>query len=86
MAEIHILNVGAGSCTLIKHTSGRWTMIDICGGNGVEEIKKEMVEEQYEGQTKSASKNSTLVTCCLKLLEVQTKSSRLSRFVSGSCI
>lgn len=30
---VHFLNVGSGDCSIIEHTSGRVTMIDICGGN-----------------------------------------------------
>lgn len=33
MAEIHILNVGQGDCTVFKSNSGHITMFDICGGN-----------------------------------------------------
>jgi beta-lactamase superfamily II metal-dependent hydrolase len=33
MTSLHFLNVGKGDCTLIQHDSGRWTMVDICGGN-----------------------------------------------------
>lgn len=33
MAEVHIVNVNPGDCTIIKHNSGRITVMDICGGN-----------------------------------------------------
>lgn len=33
MPEIHIVNVNPGDCTIIKHISGRVTVMDICGGN-----------------------------------------------------
>jgi len=33
MAEIHVLNVGKGDCTIFKSNKGRVTMFDICGGN-----------------------------------------------------
>ncbi len=38
-------------------------MIDICGGNGSEDMEEEMVEEQYEGQIKSGSKNYGMCKC-----------------------
>lgn len=37
MAEVHILNVGQGSCAIIKSNSGHVTMIDICNGNAPSE-------------------------------------------------
>lgn len=40
MAEIHILNVGQGDCTIIRSNSGHITMFDICGGNIEPEIEK----------------------------------------------
>jgi len=33
MARVHLLNTCPGDCTIIQHTSGRVTMIDICDGN-----------------------------------------------------
>lgn len=33
MAAVHFLNVGAGDCTIIEHTSGNLTMIDINNGD-----------------------------------------------------
>lgn len=35
MASVHLLNVAPGDCTVIRHNSGRVSMIDICGGNDV---------------------------------------------------
>lgn len=32
MASIHLLNVAPGDCTIIRHNSGRVSMIDICDG------------------------------------------------------
>ncbi len=40
MARVHFLNVGNGDCSIIEHHSGRVTMIDICGGNSNETLKK----------------------------------------------
>jgi competence protein ComEC len=40
MARVHFLNVGNGDCSIIEHSSGRVTMIDICGGNTNEVVKK----------------------------------------------
>ena len=40
MARVHFLNVGNGDCSIIEHNSGRVTMIDICGGNTNETLKK----------------------------------------------
>lgn len=31
--KVHCLTVGSGDCTIIQHSTGRATMIDICGGN-----------------------------------------------------
>jgi len=42
MAEIHVLNVGQGDCTILHSNSDRTTMFDICGGN-IEQ--GELVEE-----------------------------------------
>ncbi|MAF04747.1 hypothetical protein [Herbaspirillum sp.] len=33
MSEVHLLNVSPGDCTIIKHASGRVSMMDICCGN-----------------------------------------------------
>lgn len=33
MAEIHVLNVGQGDCTILRSNSERVTVVDICGGN-----------------------------------------------------
>ena len=33
MPTVHFLNVGQGDCSILQHSSGRVTMIDICGGN-----------------------------------------------------
>jgi competence protein ComEC len=33
MATVHFLNVNPGDCTIIRHNSGRVTMVDICDGN-----------------------------------------------------
>lgn len=33
MPTVHFLNVGEGDCSILQHSSGRVTMIDICGGN-----------------------------------------------------
>jgi beta-lactamase superfamily II metal-dependent hydrolase len=33
MASIHLLNVKPGDCSVIRHNSGRVTVMDICGGN-----------------------------------------------------
>ncbi|SRR6266480_1389851 len=33
MASVHFLNVKPGDCTIIRHSSGRTSMIDICDGN-----------------------------------------------------
>lgn len=45
--EIHFLNVGEGDCSIIKHDSGRVSMIDICCGrspdlSGVDESQEEI--------------------------------------------
>lgn len=40
MAEVHIVNVNPGDCTIIKHASGRVTVMDICGGNKLTTAEK----------------------------------------------
>lgn len=39
MAEIHIVNVAPGDCTIIRHNSGRCTVMDICCGNSEAAVK-----------------------------------------------
>lgn len=39
MAEVHIVNVAPGDCTIIRHNSGRCTVMDICCGNSEASIK-----------------------------------------------
>lgn len=33
MAQLHVVNVSPGDCTVIRHNSGRYTVMDICSGN-----------------------------------------------------
>ena len=40
MSIIHFLNVKNGDCSIIEHTSGRISVIDICNGNETAETKK----------------------------------------------
>jgi competence protein ComEC len=40
MASVHFLNVAPGDCTIIRHASGRVSMIDICDGNIDERVVK----------------------------------------------
>ena len=40
MASVHFLNVAPGDCTIIRHASGRVSMIDICDGNIEEQVIK----------------------------------------------
>jgi competence protein ComEC len=35
MAAVHLLNTHPGDCTIIRHNSGRVSMIDICDGNQI---------------------------------------------------
>lgn len=37
MPAIHLLNVAPGDCTVIRHGSGRVTMVDVSDGNILEE-------------------------------------------------
>ena len=46
MSKIHLLNVKNGDCTIIEHSSGRRTMIDISAGNI--DTKKELQELALE--------------------------------------
>ena len=52
MPEVHFLTVGEGDCTLIRHSSGRVSMIDICGGNRArksqEELRRAMLIESLQ--------------------------------------
>ncbi len=41
MSSFHFLNVKAGDCTIIRHGSGHWSMIDICYGNSTQAVVKE---------------------------------------------
>ena len=45
MAKIHLLNCGDGDCTIIRHGSGRYTMIDICGANAPRKSEQAVKEE-----------------------------------------
>ncbi|WP_335942076.1 hypothetical protein [Fusobacterium polymorphum] len=44
MAIIHFLNVKNGDCTLIQHSSGRNTLIDISNGNDVKNFSESALE------------------------------------------
>ncbi len=49
MPSVHLLNVSPGDCSIIRHASGRTTMIDICDGNleeEEEELSKAAVAEE----------------------------------------
>lgn len=43
MGVVHFLNVKDGDCSIIQHTSGRVSMIDICSGNEAETPAAESV-------------------------------------------
>lgn len=47
MPSVHLLNVSPGDCSIIRHGSGRTTVIDICDGNleEEEELSKAAVAE-----------------------------------------
>lgn len=44
MAIIHFLNVKNGDCTLIQHSSGRNTLIDISNGNDIKNFSESALE------------------------------------------
>src|SRR5689334_9190991 len=46
MPSVHLLNCGAGDCTIIQHGSGRVTMVDICGGNTPRERAATAIERR----------------------------------------
>lgn len=46
MLEIHFLNVGHGDCTIIRHPSGRLTMLDINNGQVLDPVSQ--AEEEQE--------------------------------------
>jgi hypothetical protein len=45
MLRVHFLNVGQGDCTIIKHPSGRLTMIDV---NNSQDFDAETFAEELE--------------------------------------
>ena len=45
MLRVHFLNVGHGYCTIIKHPSGRLTMIDV---NNSQDFDAETFAEELE--------------------------------------
>ena len=45
--EIHYLNVEEGDCSIVKHDSGRISMVDICCGNL--EAEKELTKDSAAG-------------------------------------
>lgn len=56
MLRIHFLNVGHGDCTIIKHHSGRLTVIDINNSQDYDENSfKEFIEERSKPKTYLAS-------------------------------
>jgi beta-lactamase superfamily II metal-dependent hydrolase len=44
MPSVHLLNVAPGDSTIIRHGSGRVSMIDVCDGNIEEEVRKVLAE------------------------------------------
>ncbi len=50
MPTVHFLNVGEGDCSILQHSSGRVTMIDICGGNldAKQESQAKMLQRIFE--------------------------------------
>jgi beta-lactamase superfamily II metal-dependent hydrolase len=57
MPEVHLLTVGNGDCTLIRHGSDRVTMIDICGGNRTRKSASEKSAMILEEVAKAATAN-----------------------------
>lgn len=51
---IHFLNVGNGDCTIIKHETGRVSVIDICNGNFSNQIGFNF-EANYNNQIKKTN-------------------------------
>src|SRR5262245_11839644 len=49
MLRVHFLNVGHGDCTIIKHPSGRLTMIDV---NNSQDFDAETYAEELEEERK----------------------------------
>ncbi len=47
--DVHILNVGAGSCTVIESPSGRVSMIDVNDGGELRSYEKRSLAEIYFG-------------------------------------
>jgi len=54
--KIHFLNVGHGDCTIIEHSSGRLTMIDINNGDDLDPTSASEIAEE----TPSAFDNKML--------------------------
>lgn len=44
MATIHFLNVDEGDCSIIQHTDGKITMIDVCSAH-----TEEIAEKAFSG-------------------------------------
>ena len=51
MASIHLLNVAPGDCTIIRHNSGRVTMVDICDGY-VDSVRNAAHRQTRTGQAR----------------------------------
>jgi len=48
MGVVHFLNVREGDCSIIQHTSGRITVIDICNGNSPTPVETGLFEHVYD--------------------------------------
>lgn len=59
--DVHILNVGAGSCTVIESPSGRVSMIDINDGGELRSYEKRSLAEIYFGLSKARQLEAGLV-------------------------
>lgn len=61
-ADIFILNVGAGSCVVVRHPSGRCSMIDINNGQELRELERQaFLAEGFDGRIKLAAAEQKLV-------------------------
>lgn len=64
MLRIHFLNVGHGDCTIIRHPSGRLSMIDI---NNSQDFDADTLRELVEEERRAAGLNTSLLANALGL-------------------
>jgi hypothetical protein len=76
MLRVHFLNVGHGDCTIIKHPSGRLTVVDI---NNSQQFDAETFAEELAEETKRIAGGSLLAQSHNSLLMAIPVNDRLER-------